>query len=807
MNSSNALHPAASFQPPFSLFRSIPKNILIALAISVFLGIFLWIYSDLPPYGRPEQESNVYWTCMIDIAHKWRTFQWFTFWDRELGGGMSLYTSSQYPLFNPTNALAWVLPDDQFYLFKVIEPFVVGCFFTILFLLEAFAVPWPFAFFSAFYFLGLGLSRQTMLPESSLFLWGCFLFPAMVYAYWKLHTKNLYLAFAVVGSLIALQFSGAGVTQVPQLAAWWLLFIAVRTLFTVKTDGTWNGFKKWGLSSGVLLLLVIGLFGIQFIPTKEFVMHESARIPGRYPVNNFCLEHILDLFVRFITHPQGISLRGVLALVLLSLAVLIKDHRKSFQHPTSKTFLPQLWITTIVYFLIPSMADMCDRLMPFLHGLFKPISMFTFRYGIHILDFCIAISLGIILHNVDLKNNFQRLSLLRQLSIFILVALAVLAVTLPAAMIIPAVKNALIAWIPVSRHFVPAGAGSTIVMCVISLIALFYLIQRPSSTLLWKLFGISLTFLGFMTMMTCYHWNNKGLRTNLDAYHLSSPEYIYYQQAHGKYYLPYATTPEMNDCFNLLYSVHGTAGFFACPPYRFNKFMATYHNDKLAHFLAGNVMQYYILRPSSNLTTYFPVEFTTIKKGETLPWKGFAKKITGERFDIWERLVAVPKMYFARQLHVVPYAQIIKNFDRPFNRTILIDADDAARFGLADVRLSDMPNASPGYANFRRPRGDRVTFDVKTSGDQFVFFPEMYQKGWRILLDGQPVEYFPADYLFIGFKVPAGEHHVTMRFVPPGFWAGLIVNVISVAVLIFLIRTVCNKKDSDKSGHPCRSFL
>src|SRR3989338_4934916 len=129
------------------------KKIWFSLFVSAMYCAFLWIQSDSPPYGYPDNESsNYYWGYAVDIAHKFRNWH-FPFWDKTICCGMSLFTSGQYPILNPTNLTALFLNDDQFYLFKLIEPFFFGCFFMTLLMIDVFKVRKSIAVFSALAFL------------------------------------------------------------------------------------------------------------------------------------------------------------------------------------------------------------------------------------------------------------------------------------------------------------------------------------------------------------------------------------------------------------------------------------------------------------------------------------------------------------------------------------------------------------------------------------------------------------------------------------------------------------------------------
>ncbi len=765
-----------------------------SFCVSGFLGLILWFSSDLPPYGVPQQEANVYWSNMVDIAHKWRTLQ-LSLWDPGVGGGTSLFLCGQYPLLNPTNLAAWFMDDAHFYLFKMIEPYVFGVFFGALCFLDVFGLRWPYALFGAFYYMGLGFGRFTIIPESPLLLWGCALFPLMVHVYAKLFQKNPLRAAAWVGSLIALQFGVEGTTQFPQVLIWWLVMLTIGVredvfpnLFRTK-EGKRNGpsiIGRWLLYVCVLIFFAIGIYGVQFFPTYDFAFHQSARIPGHYAINNFTLGQLFEIIGLFITQPQGSSLRGILALILMCVALGL-SFKKEWGEPRQKKFLGQLWIATILYFVLPSIAAAIVGLIPVYAKVFSVLTKFTFKYAIHTLDFCTAVTLGILLSRERSMVNDPALSLVRRMLGGMLGIAAVLAVTLPVVMTVPFFKTILLDWHPFFEIFIPEKVRTALLVCGISWLILWQLAFRFKNRMIITCFTVLLPFLGFMTTITCYNWNNKGKRTHLAEYHMDSPEYQYYRLANGKYYLPFDPPAMMIDHYNLQYGLLGTSGFFAVPPFRFNKFMASYHNDAYDRQTYWTITQFRINQPSGTLATYFPVDFTTMRHGQPLAWRGFDKKISGEFYDIWERQSPAPKVFFARHLRVLDYSALIRQFDEtPFMDTLFIERDDARQFGLNNQSFPVDQSSPAQYEDFFQRQGDRIQVRIKTPRGVFVIVPQMYQNGWKVWIDGQVGNIFPAQYLFLGFRLPPGEHLVRMKYVPPLFVLGFMLSLVSVVLLVYL---------------------
>lgn len=101
-----------------------------------------------------------------------------------------------------------------------------------------------------------------------------------------------------------------------------------------------------------------------------------------------------------------------------------------------------------------------------------------------------------------------------------------------------------------------------------------------------------------------------------------------------------------------------------------------------------------------------------------------------------------------------------------------------------------------------------ITGTVTAQADGTMFFSIPYDKGWQVLVDGQPAETFPIDNnketqwdeatgesyevggddgALLGVVLPAGTHVVELSFHAPGLMAGLIVSGVSLLVLLAVL--------------------
>lgn len=66
-------------------------------------------------------------------------------------------------------------------------------------------------------------------------------------------------------------------------------------------------------------------------------------------------------------------------------------------------------------------------------------------------------------------------------------------------------------------------------------------------------------------------------------------------------------------------------------------------------------------------------------------------------------------------------------------------------------------------------------------------FATMYDKGWKVYVDGNQVDTFEANKYFIGINITEGEHYIEIRYTTPYIKEGIIISIVSICVFISLI--------------------
>ena len=78
-----------------------------------------------------------------------------------------------------------------------------------------------------------------------------------------------------------------------------------------------------------------------------------------------------------------------------------------------------------------------------------------------------------------------------------------------------------------------------------------------------------------------------------------------------------------------------------------------------------------------------------------------------------------------------------------------------------------------------------ISGTMNVAEDGILMFSIPFDEGWAITVDGVRAEQFPVGGALGGVRVSAGEHEITMRYLPPGFLPGLAIT--AAGVLLWLV--------------------
>ena len=97
--------------------------------------------------------------------------------------------------------------------------------------------------------------------------------------------------------------------------------------------------------------------------------------------------------------------------------------------------------------------------------------------------------------------------------------------------------------------------------------------------------------------------------------------------------------------------------------------------------------------------------------------------------------------------------------------------------------------------------GSRITGKIHAAEDGTLLLTMPYDTGWTVSVDGETKETYRVGEALMGLDLAAGDHEITMDFVPDGLKQGTIITVICMLFYMIgsLIEVFYEKKESGKS--------
>jgi len=82
---------------------------------------------------------------------------------------------------------------------------------------------------------------------------------------------------------------------------------------------------------------------------------------------------------------------------------------------------------------------------------------------------------------------------------------------------------------------------------------------------------------------------------------------------------------------------------------------------------------------------------------------------------------------------------------------------------------------------------DKISMDLFTEHEGFLFFSEVYYPGWQCRIDNMPVKVYRADYTFRSVYIDEpGKHRIEMQFLPGSYEMGRYITVTFLIIFIIL---------------------
>ena len=102
--------------------------------------------------------------------------------------------------------------------------------------------------------------------------------------------------------------------------------------------------------------------------------------------------------------------------------------------------------------------------------------------------------------------------------------------------------------------------------------------------------------------------------------------------------------------------------------------------------------------------------------------------------------------------------------------------------------LSCTGECAPSYSNSASSQSGERDADVQLNHPAIVAFNEQFDEGWTATIDGNEATVIPVDGMWAGVAVPAGKHHLGLRYAPSWVTPSLVLMALAwlgVGVLAF----------------------
>ena len=148
---------------------------------------------------------------------------------------------------------------------------------------------------------------------------------------------------------------------------------------------------------------------------------------------------------------------------------------------------------------------------------------------------------------------------------------------------------------------------------------------------------------------------------------------------------------------------------------------------------------------------------------------------------------AIGNAWFVNDIQFVP---------TPDDESSALNTLDLSKTAVADEKFRDVLTCSPlpnenDKIELTEYTPDKLTYKSTTAHDRIAVFSEIYYPhGWHLYVDGEEKEIGRANYVLRAAVIPAGEHIVTMTFIPKalawdklGYACVILILMISVILL------------------------
>jgi hypothetical protein len=93
----------------------------------------------------------------------------------------------------------------------------------------------------------------------------------------------------------------------------------------------------------------------------------------------------------------------------------------------------------------------------------------------------------------------------------------------------------------------------------------------------------------------------------------------------------------------------------------------------------------------------------------------------------------------------------------------------------------------PNSVQWTSPAPGLVSLQVKGTGERMLATSLTHPYGWSATSKGEDLRTLTINHAFLGVIVPPQVHEVELRFIPPGFRAGIAISAVGIIIVVALL--------------------
>ena len=78
-----------------------------------------------------------------------------------------------------------------------------------------------------------------------------------------------------------------------------------------------------------------------------------------------------------------------------------------------------------------------------------------------------------------------------------------------------------------------------------------------------------------------------------------------------------------------------------------------------------------------------------------------------------------------------------------------------------------------------------INASINNKKNILMFTSIVYEKGWKVKINGKKVNAIELPNGFIGIEVPKGNNKIEFKYTPPGFTLGMCASVLGIILLVY----------------------